>query len=168
MSKAKTDLGIRKEKARHSLRRFETAKKKADRIKKYRQNVYHNACAGYYVWDSRLVCIHKMATIPEITRERIEFDGEVYIPTYDTNGNRTGGYFRPVYKTVQTVIPEHIAKVVDHVEKIDLPEFPRRCSSRYRKYCRKIAARKIRNAPLEEVYNYGQAKKVFSINYELS
>lgn len=168
MSKAKSDLGIRKEKVRHSLRRFETAKKKVDRIEKYRQNAYHNACAGYYVWDSKIVCIHKKATIPEITRESIAFEGEVYIPTYDANGNRTGGYFRPVYKTVQTVIPEHTAKVVDHLEEIDLPEFPRRCSNRYRKYLRKIATRKVRYKPLEEVYNYGQSKKLFSINYELS
>ena len=167
MSKAKAELRIRKEKARHSLRRFETAKKKADRIKKYRQDAYHNACAGYRVRDSRIVCIHKMATIPEYTKESIEYDGERYIPTYDEDGNRTGGYFRSVYKTVKTVIPEHIAKVADHWEEIELPEFPRRRSTRYRKYLRKIATRKVRNAPLTETYNRGLVKKVFDITWEL-
>lgn len=168
MSKAKAELGIRKEKARHSLRRFETAKKKADRIKKYRQDAYHNAFAGYYVWDSRKVCIHKMATIPEYTKESIEYDGERYIPTYDEEGNRTGGYVRLVFKTVKTVIPERIVRVADHWEELELPEFPRRCSASYKKYLRKIAARKVRNAPLTETYNRGLVKKVFDIKWEPS
>lgn len=168
MSKAKAELGIRKEKARHSLRRFETAKQKADRIKKYRQDAYHNAFAGYCVWDSRKVCIHKMATIPEYTKESIEYDCERYIPTYDEEGNRTGGYFRSVFKTVKTVIPEHIVRVADHWEELERPEFPRRCSTRYKKYLRKIAARKVRNAPLTETYNRGLVKKVFDIKWEIS
>lgn len=167
MSKAKAELGIRKEKARHSLRRFETAKKKAKIIKNYRHNVYDDL-AGYWVWDSKMIGMHKTVTVPEYTKEKTVYDGEVYIPTYDEDGNRTGGYFRSVYKTVTTVVPEHTARVIDHFEEIDLPEYPRRISIRMKKTLRKIAARKVRNAPLTETYNRGLVKKVFDIKWELS
>ena len=64
MSKVKTDLGIRKNKLKRSLRRMESKRKKMERIFMAKEKRYR-FMVGYYVRKEKPIGHYEWVTIPE-------------------------------------------------------------------------------------------------------
>lgn len=163
MSKVKinsSNPNVRKSKLRRNLRRIETAKKKKDRIKKYHQNVYP-FMTGYYVRDKRYQRSYETVTIPEKIIEDFVIEDWKYVHGYNDEGRLIS-----VYKRVFKTIPEHDVRKCVSYDEIDIPERPIRINTNLKAY-RKIAARKLRRKPIDEIYNRGNYKKACEVKWLL-
>ena len=161
MSKVKGEIfDLNKTKLRGNLRRVETKKKKNERLRRARANEY-GSMRGWCVRDCKYVGEYVLVTIPEHYQETYHFERKEFT-IYDENGVPYT-YSVPI-KVVdgQKFVPAKTRKKKVHSEYVDIEPRPIRINTNLKKY-RKMAERKMRNTPIDELYNGGLYKKVFDV-----
>jgi hypothetical protein len=161
MSKVKGEIfDLNKTKLRGNLRRIETAKKKKQRLKNVKNNVYPYG-KGYYIRNEKEVDTYTTVTIPEHEEDIYHFERRT-----ETIWTDEGSYDITVPVKIVTgkkIVPERTVRRRIHTEWIPIPE---RCIH-YRlkiKDYRKFANRRIRNS--KEVFRNGDYKKAYDIEWQ--
>lgn len=166
MSKVKGNIyDLNKTKLRGNLRRVETKRKKAERINKYKKNIYR-FCRGYYVVDTKDVNEYTTRIVPEKTVEKYHYEKvNDLVRDYDTGLLYRTFYYKKVIDGTKT-ITAHTEKVIVGYNTVEVPERPVRINTGI-KSIRKIANRKFRRcAPKDELFNGGSYKKYYDVNWE--
>ena len=165
MSKVKGNIfDLNKTKLRGNLRRIETKKKKAERLKKSKSYIYKFQ-RGYYAKDWKYVGEYKLVEVPETYVDTYHIE-KVLKKEYDNHG--TPYYYLVPVRIVdgKKRIPAHTEKVRVNSTYIDIPARPVRINTGIKKY-RKLANRKFRRCTSkDEIYNGGLYKKFYDIDWE--
>lgn len=160
MSKVKDIYDVRKEKAIHSLRRFETRKKKQNRIKN--SDKFYN---GYYVRKDKRVGIYETVEVPEQKKIIRNYEHKI-IRVMNSDGEIEAKYVS-IPTLIEKVIPAHIYKSRVGSKYIPVPVVPRRINSysACKKLYKKLTTRKVRHSKV--LYNNNSRKKLEDLMWAL-
>lgn len=167
MSKVKgfIDVYDRKEKLRHSLRRKESALKKASRMRSANGGAYSYGC-GYYVMSERKQAKYKTEVVPAHTEEKRKVFFE-RVPVYDTEGKVLFFTTRPRYETETVRVPERKVRKCIHYSWEPITPYLRRINIPKKSY-KKMAARKVRRESKRiELSDGASYKRMWDIAWEI-
>lgn len=164
MSKVKIRNEHLARKAVRENRRYETTRKKEERLKKAQNNEYP-FLIGYYVIDTRVSYQKKKVVVPEHTETRWVLV-EKEIPIHDKSGNTiTKKVPDLVKKTV--VVPQHVTSYRSGYTEEKIEPRAKRINAHKKRY-RKEAARKFRRASKhKEFVNGSNYKRDYDIEWEI-
>ena len=163
MSKVKTDLGIRKNKLKRSLRRMESKRKKMERIS-FAKDRRYRFMVGYYVRDEKAISEYRMVTIPERQEWRGHFETRIE-EMINSDGNLSIVKYPIFVKDKLVTIPEKTVRKRVHVSFEPIPERPIRINTGMKKY-RKMAQRKLRRNHKLTIFQGSDYKKVAEVYWD--